>query len=297
MTRELEWREVDVPALNQALSSRQTYYVQDSAMLEIKPLEVKDYESQYRAEYWRQLSLPQDGMWEVFARMAGYSELIWAGKPCGFVSVNKENQLLHFFVMPQYQNQVAEVWQRFLEETSINTAQVGSHDPQFFSLCLDQNNTVQVHMLLYHNPKGNRGQKIALRDGETFEKASPDTLDELLSFSQFHTGDSGSWLKDYLSHWVMQEAVYCLRDEGQLVATGELRPSASQLGVADIGVIVHGEYRGKGTATRVVKALIYEGWIQKWTLIASTEHQNLGAQKALSRAGLVTHHRMAEVSW
>ena len=100
MTRELQWREVDVPALNQALSSGQTYYVQDSAMLEIKPLEVKDYESQYRAEYWRQLSLPQDGMWEVFARMAGYSELIWAGKPCGFVSVNKENQLLHFFVMP-----------------------------------------------------------------------------------------------------------------------------------------------------------------------------------------------------
>ena len=107
-------------------------------MLEIKPLEAKDYESKYRAAYWQQLSLPQDGMWEVFAQMAGYSELIWGGKPCGFVSVNEQNQLLHFFVMPQYQNQVAEIWQSVLEEKEIQTAQVGSHDPQFFGLCLDQ---------------------------------------------------------------------------------------------------------------------------------------------------------------
>ena len=266
-------------------------------MLEIKPLEAKDYESKYRAAYWQQLSLPQDGMWEVSAQMAGYSELIWGRKPCGFVSVNERNQLLHFFVMPQHQDQVAEIWQSVLEEKEIQTAQVGSHDPQFFGLCLDQHKTVEVHALLYHNPKGNRGQKITLGEGERFEKASLASLDELLSFNQLHTGGLGSWLKDYLSHWVGQEAVYCLRDERQLVATGELRPSLSQPGVADIGVIVHGDYRGKGTATRVVKALIHEGWMRRWTLIASTGRQNLGAQRALTRAGLVTHHRMAEVSW
>ena len=82
-----------------------------------------------------------------------------------------------------------------------------------------------------------------------------------------------------------------------MVTTGELRPSLNQLGIADLGVIVHRDYRGKGTATRVVVALIHEGLIQKSTLIASTEQQNLAAQKALARAGLVTHHRMAEVSW
>ena len=32
MTRELQWREVDVPALNQALSSGQTYYVPPELM-------------------------------------------------------------------------------------------------------------------------------------------------------------------------------------------------------------------------------------------------------------------------
>jgi len=69
-------------------------------MLEIKPLEPKDYESKYRSAYWHQLSLPQDGMWEVFAQMAGYRELIWGSEPCGFTSVNEQNQLLHFFVMP-----------------------------------------------------------------------------------------------------------------------------------------------------------------------------------------------------
>jgi GNAT superfamily N-acetyltransferase len=184
-----------------------------------------------------------------------------------------------------------------LEETDIATAQVGSHDPQFFALCLDQHKTVNVHTLLYHNPNGNRGQKISLQEGESFEKASLATLDELVAFSQLHTGDSGSWLKDYLSDWISQEAIYCLRDEGRLIALGELRPSPSQLGVADVGVIVHGDHRGKGMATRVVKALIHEAWAQQRTVIASTERQNLAAQKALAGAGLVTHHRMAEVSW
>ena len=266
-------------------------------MLEIKPLETRDYESKYRAAYLSQLSLPQDGMWEVFAQMAGYSELIWREKPCGFTSVNEQNQLLHFFVMPQYQNQVAEIWQGLLEKKSVKAAQVGSHDPQFLSLCLDQNKTARVHTLLYHNPKSNRGKKITLLQGEAFEKASPDILDELISFVQSHVGASGSWLKDYYSHWLGQHAVYCLRNDGRLVAMGELRPSPSQLGVADLGVFVHRDYRGKGTATRVVDALIHDGLIQKWTLIASTEQQNLAAQKALTRAGLATHHRMAEVSW
>lgn len=266
-------------------------------MLEIKPLEPRDYESKYRAAYWSQLSLPQDGMWEVFAQMAGYTELIWGGVPCGFTSINEQNQLLHFFVMPQYQNQSTEIWQCLLEVKKITAAQVGSHDPQFLSLCLDQNKTARVHTLLYHNPKSNRGKKITLLQGEAFEKASPAILDELFSFVQPNVGDSGSWLRDYLSHWVGQQAVYCLRNEGRLVATGELRPSLGQLGVADLGVIVHRDYRGKGTATRVVAALIREGLIQKWTLIASTERQNLAAQKALARAGLATHHRMAEVSW
>ena len=61
-------------------------------------------------------------------------------------------------------------------------------------------------------------------------------------------------------------------------------------------MIVHGEYRGRGTATRVVKALIHEGETEEWTLIASTEEQNLGAQKVLTRAGMIAHHRMAEVN-
>ncbi len=265
-------------------------------MLEIKTLERKDYESKYRAAYWRQLTLPQDGMWEVLAQGAGYSELFWSKNPCGFASVTGQNQLIHFFVMPQYQSEVAEIWQSFLEEKEIETALVGSHDPQFFGLCLDRNQVAKVHTLLYHNPKDNRGQKITLSEGEMFEKASQGVLDELLSFAQLHSGGSGSWLKDYLSHWVGREAVYCLRNEGRLVAMGELRPSISQPGVADIGVIVHGQYRGMGTATRVVSALIHEGQIEERTLIASTEEQNLGAQKTLSRAGMVTHYHMAEVS-
>lgn len=265
-------------------------------MLEIRPLERKDYESKYRVAYWRQLTLPQDGMWEALAQAAGYSELFWRKNPCGFTSVNEQDQLIHFFVMPQYQSEVAEIWQSFLEEKEIETALVGSHDPQFFGLCLDRNQIARVHTLLYHNPKDNRGQKITLSEGETFEKASEGVLDELLSFTQLHNVGSSSWLKDYLSHWVERQAIYCLRKEGRLVAMGELRPSISQPGVADIGVIVHGEYRGRGTATRVVKALIHEGETEEWTLIASTEEQNLGAQKVLTRAGMIAHHRMAEVN-
>jgi RimJ/RimL family protein N-acetyltransferase len=72
--------------------------------------------------------------------------------------------------------------------------------------------------------------------------------------------------------------------------------------LADLGVIVSAAHRGKGIATKVIKQLIAYARAKELRSqgakelrpICSTEKGNAGAQKAISRAGFIAHHRIIE---
>ncbi len=61
---------------------------------------------------------------------------------------------------------------------------------------------------------------------------------------------------------------------------------------ADLGVAVSAAHRGRDIATKVLKQLIACARANKLQPICSTEKDNASAQKAISRAGFIAHHRL-----
>lgn len=66
---------------------------------------------------------------------------------------------------------------------------------------------------------------------------------------------------------------------------------------ADLGMIVAQSQRGKGIATQVLNRLVNSANERGLTPICSTESSNLGAQKAIKRAGLTSQNRIIQIEF
>lgn len=66
---------------------------------------------------------------------------------------------------------------------------------------------------------------------------------------------------------------------------------------ADLGMIVAQSQRGKGIATQVLSWLIHSANGRGLSPICSTESGNLGAQKAIKRAGLMAQNRIVQIEF
>ena len=84
-------------------------------------------------------------------------------------------------------------------------------------------------------------------------------------------------------------------DAGRLVSMGESRGfDEYQTDYADLGVIVAEPGRGRGLATKVLKALVVMNEAKGLKSICSTENENVAAQKAIGRAGFFSGNRIVQ---
>ena len=97
----------------------------------------------------------------------------------------------------------------------------------------------------------------------------------------------------YFSNLINREELNGYWREGQLLATGECRRfDEYQTEYVDLGFIVNQSERGKGLGTKIFKYLVALAEEKELKPICSTEKTNLGAQKAISRAGLFAGNRI-----
>ncbi len=168
-------------------------------------------------------------------------------------------------------------------------------DPLFLGLCLDAHKKVRVHTLLYRDH--HRGES-------GFENAAEASLevvqaDELAVVAELQRDsldqDPGDWLIGYLENLIARRELYALRIEGEIVGTGEARVSDSQPPFADLGVITMRGHRRRGVATDILWRLKQVCDDRDLVAICSTTSENLGAQRAIARAGFLSRHRILEV--
>jgi GNAT superfamily N-acetyltransferase len=89
-----------------------------------------------------------------------------------------------------------------------------------------------------------------------------------------------------------------LFEEGsQLLAVGELRRDLQQDGIAQLGLIVRAEERGQGIGTRMFSSLATRSRELRLTPCCSTEITNIGARRAIERAGFRANHRVLRVGF
>ncbi|MDA0149040.1 GNAT family N-acetyltransferase [Vibrio sp. LaRot3] len=274
-------------------------------MLEINKVDSIDILQPLKAEYFAQTTAPLDGMWHFgFAPMSQHFGFYEGHNLVGFCCINHDGYLLQFYLAPNAKSSASDLFTLLAQNNSkvisevvgeVKGAFVSTCDPLFLSLSLDNVETLSVNALLYC---GLRNERIEPEQKATLVNVLPHDLGVFVTFAADAIGAPVDWLKEYFGQLIEKQELFGYWVEGRLIASGECRKFEQfQQDYADLGMIVSPKHRGQGIATDVLNALIDHAQQQDLTPMCSTEASNIGAQKAMAKAGLKSKHRFVRIDF
>jgi len=252
-----------------------------------------------KAQYLQSLVAPMDGMWEVgFINPSPHWEIRWNAAQAGYYAANDEGSLLQFYVRPAFEKHGRALFDHVIAQDTLTRAVVSTIDPSYLSFCLDVQKKVTVHTYLYemHTPVRPGRPEI---EGLGFRLVEAPELDRTIAFQQACLGseqDLRGWLRGYSANLIERRALFVLSLDDEWLGVGECRKSDTQQGVTDLGMMVAPAHRRKGWATYILTRLGAHCTAQGQHAICSTTVENVGAQKAIVRAGFISRHRIMNVS-
>lgn len=256
-----------------------------------------------KAEHLSTLSAPLDAYWEeALIGFSDHYEITMDGARCGFFCINSENQLMAFFLSRKFAKYGRDYLSEIIREYGVKKALVGTNDSYFLSLCLDVLKSCKVHSFLFQDNQDISDELPAI-ERFSFELSGEG---DFVDIFEHYCAASGSVdmesvesgfedLKGYIRSVMGDHHIFVLRENGELVATSECRVSRTQEPYADVGMIVAEKHRRKGLGSYVLartKDFCYERHLKP---ICSCEVDNIGSQKAITRAGFVSRHRILEI--
>ncbi len=246
----------------------------------------------HRTEYLAQLVAPMDDMWAAFADMAVPHGLMVGDEVAGSCCVDRDGQLLHFYVRPRFQHRSEALLRLALRELRVTRMMVYTLDPNYLSAALDVASRVEPHTLLFAPLADPDGPGLA-----HLRMAGRDECQRIVDFQAEELGAPREFLQHYVRERLERQEMLLFEDGAQLLCVGELRRDQQQVGIAHVGVIVRGRERGKGIATRMLTSLATRSRAQGCMPHCSTEVRNLGARRAIERAGFRANHRVLHVEF
>ncbi|MCC3862171.1 GNAT family N-acetyltransferase [Pseudemcibacter aquimaris] len=248
-----------------------------------------------KSEYLKSISAPIDGMWMVFISMADHYGIYHQDKLIGSIAVNAENKMLQFIVSADYDHQ--EIFKQAIGELDIKGAVVETQEELFLSLTMDHQKTVSVNAHLYECADEKVLDKAIFPKGMVFKPVNMDEFETAIDFGVAAIGAPEEWLRGYYKERIDSGELFGLWNNEDLIAAGETRPSANQKPYADLGMVVATDYRGKGIATEIMKAMLHDCRKRDLKPICSTESGNIAAQKAILKSGFKSKRRILDVSF
>lgn len=239
-------------------------------------------------EWKKTLVAPQDGMWEMLRSYATQWELRDENQLIGYASVDDENRLLQFYLLPAFLQDGLVIFQQFIEQESIKKALVGTHNPIGLSLALHFQKVVTVDTYLFEDhikvsPPAKEG---------TMSAATIPELERMVDFYHHSMNGPKEWLNGYLGDLLAKGEVFFLEHEGEIRGVCEVRRSANNPQIADIGMVVSPDFRQKGYGTYLLgqaKAKAIE-WGR--SPICSCEKGNVGSMKSIQNNGFRSIHQL-----
>lgn len=268
-------------------------------MLSLHPVSDLSSIQDLKTAYLQSLIAPLDGMWDTgFINPSPHWEIRVEDEQAGYYAANAKGKVLQFYVCPTHAPQQRSIFEHVIAQETITHALASTLDPAFLSLCLDVQKGIAVHTYLYEThspiqPIHPDAAKVYLRLVELAE------LERIVSFQQACLGgehDLSAWLRGYSSNLIARNELYVLCQGASWIGIGECRKSDTQAGIADLGMMVHPDYRRRKWATYILALL--RAYCEKHNLraICSTTAENIGSQKAIARAGFVRRHRLLDVT-
>ncbi|WP_135454127.1 GNAT family N-acetyltransferase [Vibrio echinoideorum] len=271
-------------------------------MLGIKKISALSDLNELKTAYFTESTAPLDGMWHFgFVPMSDHYGFYENNSLVGYCAVNGEGYLLQFFLAPTANHSIEDLFALIVENNSsviseMKGAFVSTAEPQYLSLCVDNTESFKVNAMMYRqNFLANSDCDSGRIEEIEMSLATEEQLDQLVEFSSTTIGAPKEWLTGYYSNLIARQELWGYWENNNVLATGECRKfDEHQTQFADLGMIVSQAERGKGLATRVIHFLKQHANSQGLEAMCSTESSNIGAQKAITRAGLSSKHRILQ---
>ncbi len=238
---------------------------------------------------WRKTLLaPQDGMWESLRSFATQWEIKVDEQLVGYASVDEQNRLLQFYLASEWQQIGLDIFAAFIEQQQIKQALIGTHNPIALSLGLHFQQSLQIDTYLFED---HLEVALAPKSG-VFRAAETTELAKIVEFYHQSMDAPRDWLNDYLSGHISKGEVFFLEQEGEVLGACEVRRSATNPEVADIGMVVSPACRKQGYGSFMLgkaKAKAIE-WGRR--PICSCEKGNTGSLKSIQNNGFRSLHQL-----
>jgi GNAT superfamily N-acetyltransferase len=179
-----------------------------------------------------------------------------------------------------------------LNELAVTRMIVTTLDPGYLSSALDVAASVESHTLLFARVSEPEGPGL-----DDLRLAELDDHGRIVDFQVEQVGMPRDFLEGYVRERLERQEMLLFEASSQLLAVGELRRDLQQDGIAQLGLIVRAEERGKGIGTRMFSSLATRSRELGLTPCCSTEITNIGARRAIERAGLRANHRVLRVGF
>jgi predicted acetyltransferase len=234
----------------------------------------------YRKELYQRFTAPIDAMWEQLYISSSQAYLIEStNQNIGYCCINDQNCLTQIFLIKSHNHQMGSVIQTLIDDKIICSASLSSIEPVSFNACLHLSKSINTNTFCFKYSNRPTEDSSPLN----IELASEDNIETIRTFLMDQIGFDDTF--GYTENLVNRKEMYMVKESENLIATSELRLSDSQPNVADLGVIVNKDYRGKGLATNILHQQANKAQKANRNPICSTTLDNPASKKAIERAG------------
>ena len=269
-------------------------------MILFKPVSDAASIASFKKAWYDGLSAPMDGMWDSgFINSSPHILITENGDSIGYCVENDDSAVLQFYLIPSHEHRAREIFRLLIEHRSVTGAIVQTIDPLFLSLSLENHVSLSIHTYLYQL-QSRVDATHPSASGTVFEPVGQEELMRVIDFQiACLNGNEGlrSWLTDYSGNLLERSELFVLRRGTDWIGLGKYRKSDTQMGVADLGVMVHPGHRGNRWAAYILALLAEMGSEQGHEVICSTTVENLPSQKAITQAGFVSRNRILSVEF
>ncbi|MGV8983171.1 GNAT family N-acetyltransferase [Clostridium sp.] len=133
-------------------------------------------------------------------------------------------------------------------------------------------------------------------DGIVMDHATPNVLDEIMLYFT-GIGMAGEWLVYYITQRINQGELILFRYNGEIIGTGETRPSISSEGYANIGMTVSTDYRRLGLGSYIISTIRRITNERGYKAICSTDKTNIASFNTITKSGFVCYHKVDEIAF
>ncbi|MGR6861775.1 GNAT family N-acetyltransferase [Aliivibrio salmonicida] len=269
-------------------------------MINIIKIEQLNELSTLKTEYINQATAPLDGMWLCgFVPMAEHFGFYKDDVLIGFCCINSDGYLLQFYVNQSNHTLAEDIFTSVINKENtligdVNGAFSSTAETHYLSLCLDHAAKNQVNTLMFQQIEKAVKQETYL----PMVVATVEQLTEFVEFAKANIGAPEEWVTGYYANLISRQELFGYWKNNELLAAGECRLfDEHQTDYADLGMVVAESERGKSIATQVLTYLISLANSKGLTAMCSTEKTNIASQKAITRAGLISSHRIVQFTF